>query len=96
MVYSWNERKNALLKRTRNIFFERILTAIEHGGLIDILTHTHLVNYPGQKLMVVNIDNYCWVIPFKDDETKGVPYQTLITSVLHKYLTGRLVEKEEL
>lgn len=26
---------------------------------------------------------------------EGVPYQTLITSVLHKYLTGRLVEKEE-
>lgn len=26
---------------------------------------------------------------------EGVPYQTLITSLLHKYLTGRLVEKEE-
>ncbi|TVQ68309.1 MAG: hypothetical protein EA360_00035 [Balneolaceae bacterium] len=26
---------------------------------------------------------------------EGVPYQTLITSVLHKYLSGRLVEEKE-
>lgn len=25
---------------------------------------------------------------------EGVPYQTLISSVLHKYVTGRLVEKQ--
>jgi len=23
----------------------------------------------------------------------GIPYQTLLSSVIHKYLTGRLVEK---
>ena len=26
---------------------------------------------------------------------EGMPYQTLIASVLHKYVTGRLVEPEE-
>lgn len=26
---------------------------------------------------------------------EGVPYQTLITSILHKYVTGRLEEKAE-
>jgi len=26
--------------------------------------------------------------------TEGIPYQTLISSVLHKYLSGRLVEKD--
>lgn len=87
MIYSWNKRKNALLKRTRNISFERVLTAIEHGGLIDILTHTHQVKYPGQKLLVVNIDNYCWVIPFQDDETKGV--RNLITVFPSRKLTKR-------
>ncbi len=25
---------------------------------------------------------------------EGIPYQTLITSVLHKYLSGRLAEKQ--
>lgn len=26
---------------------------------------------------------------------EGLPYQTLISSVLHKYINGRLVEKED-
>ncbi len=25
----------------------------------------------------------------------GIPYQTLVTSILHKYVTGRMVEKKE-
>ena len=27
---------------------------------------------------------------------EGLPYQTLISSLLHKYVSGRLVEKERL
>jgi len=26
---------------------------------------------------------------------EGIPYQTLVTSILHKYVTGRIVEKNE-
>jgi predicted DNA binding CopG/RHH family protein len=26
---------------------------------------------------------------------EGIPYQTLVTSILHKYVTGRMVEKQE-
>ena len=26
---------------------------------------------------------------------EGIPYQTLVTSILHKYVTGRIIEKEE-
>jgi predicted DNA binding CopG/RHH family protein len=26
---------------------------------------------------------------------EGIPYQTLVTSILHKYVTGRIVEKTE-
>jgi len=29
-------------------------------------------------------------------ENDGIPYQTLITTVLHKYITNQLVEKSEL
>ena len=27
---------------------------------------------------------------------EGVPYQTLVTSIIHKYITGRLTEKKPL
>ncbi len=26
---------------------------------------------------------------------EGIPYQTLVTSILHKYITGRIIEKKE-
>ena len=26
---------------------------------------------------------------------EGIPYQTLVTSILHKYVTGRIIEKKE-
>ncbi len=26
---------------------------------------------------------------------EGIPYQTLVTSILHKYVTGRIIEKNE-
>jgi predicted DNA binding CopG/RHH family protein len=26
---------------------------------------------------------------------EGIPYQTLVTSILHKYVTGRMVEKKK-
>jgi len=28
-------------------------------------------------------------------EEEGIPYQTLVSSVLHKYITGRLVDEKE-
>jgi len=27
--------------------------------------------------------------------TEGIPYQTLISSILHKYINGRFVDKKE-
>ena len=29
------------------------------------------------------------------DKKEGIPYQTLVSSVLHKYVDGRLVEKND-
>lgn len=26
---------------------------------------------------------------------EGIPYQTLVTSILHKYVTGRIIDKKE-
>lgn len=31
----------------------------------------------------------------REAERKGLPYQTLINSVIHQYVTGQLVEKRE-
>ncbi len=44
------------------------------------------------------LDSICSVLinAAEKAEQEGLPYQTLITTVLHKYITNQLVEKEEI
>lgn len=87
MHYVWDENKNRFLNRTRKITFERIITAIEHGYLLDILEHTNPKKHPDQKLFVIEIDNYCWVVPYKDDKEHGK--RKLITAFPSRKLTNK-------
>ena len=43
MIFDWNNEKNIMLKRDRNISFERIIIAIEQDSLLDILEHPNKV-----------------------------------------------------
>ena len=52
-----------MLKRDRNISFERIIVAIEQDGLLDILGHPNKEKYPNQLLLLVEIDRYVYVVP---------------------------------
>ena len=44
MIFDWNNEKNIMLKRDRNISFERIIVAIEQDNLLDILEHPNKEN----------------------------------------------------
>ncbi|MGA2299003.1 MAG: DUF4258 domain-containing protein [FCB group bacterium] len=66
----WNEEKNNILKRERNISFEEIELAIANGGLIETILHPNQDKYPGQKLFFVNINNYIYTVPFIEDKNK--------------------------
>jgi len=68
MIHYWDNGKNDFLKTQRNISFQRVLVAIEQGDLLDILEHPDQTKYEGQKLYVLAIEGYCWVVPFKDDD----------------------------
>lgn len=87
MHYVWDDKKNQFLKRTRKISFEIILTAIEHGNLLDILEHINPEKYPDQKLYVIEIDNYCWIVPYKDDNERGI--KKLITAFPSRKMTKK-------
>ena len=56
--FSWNEDKNELLKEERQISFEDVVFYIEQGFLLDILEHPNQEKYQGQKIFVVQIDEY--------------------------------------
>ena len=60
----WNEAKNELLRRERDVSFEEVLIAIGHGNLLDILEHHDKTTYQDQKIFIVNIGQYAYMVPF--------------------------------
>ena len=63
MVFDWNNDKNQLLKEERDISFERIVVAIKNDHLLDILEHPNVEKYSNQLLLLVEIDDYVYVVP---------------------------------
>jgi hypothetical protein len=66
--FSWNSDKNELLKRGWEVSFEDVVMSIEQGRLLDILEHPNQNTYPGQRMFVVQIEKYAYLVPFMEDE----------------------------
>jgi hypothetical protein len=77
--YRWNPEKNLKLKAERGISFEQVTMHIEQGNLIDIVVHPDSEKYPGQKILIVEIDNYAYLVPFVEDDN-GIFLKTIIPS----------------
>lgn len=62
--------KNNLLKERRNISFEEVVQAIEDGRVLDIIPHPDQIRYANQKIYVVEIRNYAFLIPYVRENEK--------------------------
>ncbi len=87
--FSWNEEKNELLKEERQISFEDVVFYIDQGFLLDVLEHPNQEKYKGQKIFVVQIDDYAYLVPFIEDD-REVFLKTIVPSrkATRKYLKG--------
>ena len=87
--FTWNDEKNTLLKTKRQISFEEIVLYIEMGFLLDILEHPNQEKYKGQKVFVVQVDAYVYLVPFVETQAE-VFLKTIIPSrkATRKYLKG--------
>lgn len=65
--FRWSHAKNERLKTERQISFEEITLAIERGGLIDVMRHANPARYPNQRIMVVALDGYAYLVPFVEE-----------------------------
>ena len=78
--YDWNQGKNEQLVAQRGISFERVVSAIERGGLVDVLNHPNQQRHPGQLIYVVDVEQYLNLVPFVTD-TEGTRFlKTIIPS----------------
>jgi len=64
----WDSDKNALLFRDRGVCFEDILSALERGALLDIVDHPNQTKYPGQRMMIVQLGQYAYLVPYVEKE----------------------------
>lgn len=78
-TYRWSEKKNERLKQSRGISFEDVVLAIESDGLLDVLAHPNPRRYPNQKVLVVAVMEYVYLVPHVE-EPDHVFLKTIIPS----------------
>jgi len=86
-LHYWDINKNNLLKVERGISFEDVLFYIEKGEILSIVKHPNQSKYPNQKIYIISINNYAYLIPFVETENE-VFLKTIIPSrkATKKYL----------
>ena len=87
--FQWSRDKNKQLQTERKISFEAVIFSIEEGNLIDTIQHPNQEKYPNQKIFIVEIDCYLYLIPFVENDTE-IFLKTIIPSrkMKKQYLGG--------
>ena len=89
-TFRWNTEKNELLAKTRGITFEEIVHKISSGSKVIETDHPNKRKYPNQKIMIVDIEGYAYLVPFVMDKNEYF-LKTIIPSrkATKKYLGGK-------
>jgi len=87
--FSWSAEKNEKLRRERGISFEEIVFHVDRSDLLDILEHPNRERYPSQRILVVAVDDYAWLVPCVESED-AIFLKTAIPSrkATRRYLGG--------
>ena len=64
----WNADKSLSLKSERGVSFEEVLSAISQGGLLRVMDHPNRAKYGHQKMLVVRICDYAYLVPYVENE----------------------------
>ena len=74
--FNWNSEKNKKSIKERRVSFEICLVKIQNGNILDILNNE---NYPNQKIFVLEIEGYVYLVPFIENENE-IFLKTIIPS----------------
>ena len=78
-IYNWNAEKNELLIVDRGISFEEVVFYIENGGLLDEIAHPNSNEYSHQRIFVVAMESYVYLVPYVEIEDE-IFLKTIIPS----------------
>jgi hypothetical protein len=79
--------KNIQLKAERGVGFELASETIQQGNILDIIEHPNQDKYPSQRIFILEIDEYVYMVPFVENE-QDIFLKTIIPSrkLKKKYL----------
>jgi uncharacterized DUF497 family protein len=86
-IFRWDNEKNELLKSTRGVCFEQVVLLMERGEVLDTIEHPNQERYLGQKIAVVMIDTYVYLVPYVE-HNEEIFLKTIIPSrkATNKYM----------
>ncbi|MDO8737171.1 MAG: BrnT family toxin [Thermoleophilia bacterium] len=87
--FDWDDDKNETLILERGISFEEIVFHIGQGDIIDIMEHPNQKKYAGQRIFIIDVEGYAYLVPFVENEEE-IFLKTIIPSrkATRKYLKG--------
>jgi len=88
--FNYCVKKNTQLKEERDIGFEDVIVALADRYGLDVIEHPNKKKYPNQKMFVVNIDNYVYLVPFVEKSDKTFFLKTIFPSrkMTREYIEG--------
>ena len=66
--FDWNPEKNQQLIEGRGFSFEDAAYYLLNGGLIDDVEHPNQDKYPNQRVFVVDVEGYAYLIPYVESK----------------------------
>ncbi|GIK55093.1 MAG: BrnT family toxin [Chloroflexi bacterium] len=86
---NWNATKNYQLIQERGVSFEDVIFSLQGDGLLDDIVHPNREAYPHQRILVVAIDAYVYLVPYVENEEE-IFLKTIIPSrqATKRYLGG--------
>jgi uncharacterized DUF497 family protein len=84
---NWNSTKNQQVIVERGVSFEDVVFHLQQGALLDDIENTNSDKDPGQRALVISIDDYVYLVPYVEDQ-KEMFLKTIIPSrkATKKYL----------
>ena len=78
-IFQWDNNKNEWLKKNRGVSFEQVVILMEREDVIETIEHPNQDKYPGQKIAIVRINDYAYLVPYVQ-ESEDIFLKTIIPS----------------
>lgn len=85
--FDWDQNKNNLIKASRGVSFEDARMAFLNNKILDDFPNPHQEKYPGQRMSIIEIDDYAYLVPYVETEN-AIFLKTIIpnSKATKKYL----------